>query len=321
MFYERFLPSKRASGSDMADKYRLRVTAGPTYDPETHKPVPVNEPTPMRISTDLADINLHVRIKNFRGTNPKSPSTSPYFTTPPHLSDLYSISFSLLPKKSINGDSLVFGNDFDHPVRDSLPPGFSLAFNIVKRLIDPGLYGDPYADEPYLYGPALSSLNILHIGEKTTTLPTQPDESVLTEGATGEDATSIRAKASIPPESARRMKHFLNDSARQSFVFEPGRLYQTDFFNPFLDFGNFALKLPGFSFSIVSYWDKEPHRTHSLRYVLKDRESGTLLFVVVLETVPLKLLESREAEREADEKRVRDGEGAFRVDEDDEGVD
>jgi Protein of unknown function (DUF1769) len=35
-------------------------------------------------------------------------------------------------KQGINGDDLVFGNDFDHPIRDRLPPGFGTAFKIVK---------------------------------------------------------------------------------------------------------------------------------------------------------------------------------------------
>ena len=33
-------------------------------------------------------------------------------------------------------------------------------------VIDPGLDGDVYADEPYLYGPAASSINTIHIGPK-----------------------------------------------------------------------------------------------------------------------------------------------------------
>jgi hypothetical protein len=30
-------------------------------------------------------------------------------------------------------------------------------------MVDPGVYSDAYADKPYLYGPALSSLNWLRI--------------------------------------------------------------------------------------------------------------------------------------------------------------
>ncbi len=64
----------------------------------------------------------------------------------------------------ISAADLQFGNDFDHPIRDRLPPGFGTAMNIVRWWIDPGLEGDAYADMPYLYGPALSSFNAVHVG-------------------------------------------------------------------------------------------------------------------------------------------------------------
>jgi hypothetical protein len=92
-----------------------------------------------------------------------SPNTHAYFSYPLHKSQEYSVSFSFQPKKAISGDSLVFGNDFDNPIRDRLPPGFSTALRIVRWMIDPGLYGNAYTDKPYLYGPALSSLNCLRI--------------------------------------------------------------------------------------------------------------------------------------------------------------
>lgn len=92
-----------------------------------------------------------------------SPNTHAYFSYPLHKSQEYSVTFSFQPKKAISGDSLVFGNDFDNPIRDRLPPGFSTALRIVRWMIDPGLYGNAYIDKPYLYGPALSSLNCLRI--------------------------------------------------------------------------------------------------------------------------------------------------------------
>jgi hypothetical protein len=43
------------------------------------------------------------------------------------------------------------------------------------------------------------------------------------------------------------------------------------------------LKLPGFSIDILKYWDKsEIEKEHRLRYVMKDRNSGRVYFVVVL---------------------------------------
>jgi hypothetical protein len=79
----------------MAERYILRVTAGPGYDAATHVQVPVNEPEPVRIKGDAAEIELNVRIQNYGGLPLGSPSTSPYFATEPHAknSDQYSSSF------------------------------------------------------------------------------------------------------------------------------------------------------------------------------------------------------------------------------------
>ena len=92
-----------------------------------------------------------------------SPNTHSYFSCPLYKSQEFSVTFAFQLKKAISGDSLIFGNDFDNPIRDRLPPGFNTALRIVKWMIDPGIYGDAYADKPHLYGPALSSLNCLRI--------------------------------------------------------------------------------------------------------------------------------------------------------------
>lgn len=60
----------------MADKYLLRVTAGPTYDPATHTLVAVNTSSPTRISTSLCTASIRVRVQNYRGTFP-SPFAPP----------------------------------------------------------------------------------------------------------------------------------------------------------------------------------------------------------------------------------------------------
>ncbi|KAF2476680.1 DUF1769-domain-containing protein [Lindgomyces ingoldianus] len=283
------------------ENYILRVTAGHSYNPKTHQDVHVNSEKPVNISSDHIDAQIHIRIKDYRGLPPKSPSSSPYFYTPQHPYDRYSISFSFTPKSHISGHHLVFGNDFDHPIRDRLPPLFDKAFGIVKWWIDPGLDGDVYGDEPYLYGALLSSINVLRIGSKTPLSPSlssssdgdgedeEADVEVYEEGAEG-DGNDVREEHSIPLDARQRQKHFLSEDRRKQFRFEAGREYKCDFFNPYLDFNEFALKL-GYglpAISIVSHWDGQPLRTHSLRYVLKNRESDTELFVIVFQLVPTK---------------------------------
>jgi len=291
------------------EQYMLKITAGPTYDAKDHQDVLVNTEKPVDISSSLIDAKIHMRIKDYRGLPKGSPSTSPYFSAPQHPYDRYSISFSFTPKDDIPGDALVFGNDFDHPIRDRLPPLFDKAFGIVKWWIDPGLDGDVYGDEPHLYGALLSSINVLRIGGKSDgdkakneqlegDAKTSGDVEQSGSGSEGEAVVyeeggygggeEVRKEKHLPPTSAARQKHFLAEAHRKDFVFEKGREYQCDFFNPYLDFNEFALKI-GYglpAISIIGHWDGQPLRTHQLRYVLKNRETKQELFVVVILLLP-----------------------------------
>ena len=118
----------------------------------------------------------------------------------------------------------------------------------MTRFIDPGLYGDPYADEPFLYGPLLSSINVLRIGQKTTSKNVQKAgeelDDIVEEGAEGGDAEAIRSERNIPPTGNARMKFFLGEEQRKNFTFEEGRVYECDFFNPYLDFNGMNTLLP-----------------------------------------------------------------------------
>lgn len=48
-------------------KYRIKVTAGPDYDPTTHQTVHVNGDT-LRIENDRVTLDLAVRIQDYKGT-------------------------------------------------------------------------------------------------------------------------------------------------------------------------------------------------------------------------------------------------------------
>jgi hypothetical protein len=127
-----------------------------------------------------------------------------------------------------------------------------------------------YGDKPYLYGALLSSINVLRIGDKGGAktgeeMKTEDGEPVVyEEGAFGSGET-VRKDLHLPATSAARQKHFLAEQHRKDFMFEAGREYQCDFFNPYLDFNEFALKI-GYgmpAMSIIGSWDGQP-----LRYVL-----------------------------------------------------
>jgi hypothetical protein len=229
----------------MADKYILQVTAGPNY--KDQKPLAVNSEESVQISNEHLTVALRVRIQNYRGLPENSPKTSPYFDHENHKKDLYSLAFTFTPKKDLNGHDVVFGNDFDHPIKDKLPPGFSQAFKIATWYIDPGLYGDVYADEPYLYSPLLSSMNVLRIGpkddaeqEKVEEIRANEETLVFLEGADG-DGKAVRDALKVPEAGPQRQKHFLTESNLKDFTFEKGREYSNDFFNPYLDFNGVSM--------------------------------------------------------------------------------
>ncbi|KAF2402834.1 DUF1769-domain-containing protein [Trichodelitschia bisporula] len=292
------------------DDYYLSVTAGPTY--EKQDPVPVNSPKAVHISTPHLDAQLQVRIKDFRG-QPPCEASSPYFSYPSHTTHTYSIAFSFVPKKDIPATDLVFGNDFDQPIRDRLPPLFGKAMKFVTSWVDPGIEGDPYADQPYLYGPLVSSVNVLRIGEKGQKIGERDGEKVIEEGADGEEAEKVREELGIPGDGPARMKFFLDKGHKEKFVFEKGRRYECDFFNGYLDFNQFALKLPyGLSFSALYMWDGQ-----ALRYVLRNRATGDLIFSISFALVPKKDVEGQnEPGKEAEPSK-----GEKPGEEDDMGVD
>jgi hypothetical protein len=65
--------------SDDHEKYLLRVTAGPDYDPATHQIVPVNAPEAIEIENEHMTARLNVRIQGYRGKHPQIPLLSQQF--------------------------------------------------------------------------------------------------------------------------------------------------------------------------------------------------------------------------------------------------
>ncbi|KAJ5397600.1 hypothetical protein N7509_005713 [Penicillium cosmopolitanum] len=266
---------------DNNNKYRLQVTAGPEYDPACHTIVPVNQQETVTFENDRAFVSLCVKVQNYRGYPEGSPSTNDYFSYPLHKNQKYSIAFSFQPKKAISGDSLIFGNDFDNPIRDRLPPGLNTALRIVRWIIDPGVYGDAYADRPYLYGPALSSLNCLRICGKpgyyqigSKNWRKELHNELIDEGGEAEGEVS-RREMNIPDQAIQRRKHFLVRENRQDFWFEPGIVYKADFGNGYIDFESFTIP-------VIQYVND---KTHKLRYVLKDRDTGEVIFALVFNLI------------------------------------
>lgn len=268
--------SSSAATREETEQYKLVVTAGPSYDQSQHQVVQVNTGEATYVENEFLRAKINVRVRGFRGLPSSSPSTSDYFDTPLHEKDQYSLGFSFVPKQDLTSVDTVWGNDLDHPIRDRLPPGFNTAFRIVKEFIDPGLACDVYADEPWLYGPSLSCWFALRIGDEYADDADFPAPGAFTDGADGSGKT-MRDEIGMPDDNEKRRKFFLSAENRQRMVFKKGRLYQGDFYNPYLDFANFALKLPGFSLKVIKYIGE---KTHCLRYVFKNRATGNVYFNV-----------------------------------------
>lgn len=47
----------------------------------------------------------------------------------------------------------------------------------------------------------------------------------------------------------------MQEDSKEDWVWEYGRTYSVDFFNAYLDFSEFALRLPGYAVPIMKYWD------------------------------------------------------------------
>ncbi|KAG9946815.1 hypothetical protein KCU85_g6246, partial [Aureobasidium melanogenum] len=247
-----------------ASKYFIQVAAATSYDDSKAKQVVINgAPTELNKNAKVA-----VRIREYQGIPLDSPATSSYFEDRAHANDTYSIAVSWIPEEDIDANDLVWGIELINPIRDRIPGRFiTTAFNIVKGFVDSSLKCDPNADQPWLNGPVLCSTAItFSIGSKNTCeIP-----AILAEGSLSDDS-AIRKSHNIPPSESQRRKYFLDEKNRKDFVFEKGRCYAFDFHNGYIDWKNYALKLPGFSFGVLKYIND---RTHTTRFVLKSRKTG-----------------------------------------------
>jgi hypothetical protein len=276
---------ERTAADLKEEKYLLRVTAGPSYDEDTQLPVLVNGHFATPFENEFMKGNIKVRIRDYKGLPLHSPQTSSYFEHPSRSREQYSIGFSFVPKQDINAKDTLWGNDFDHPVRDRLPPGFGLAVKIVKEFVDPTIELDAYADEPWMYAPAMASFFAFRVGDKKSWeewheegIPFMEGGEPLEEGADGSGA-DVREQLSFPEDRSTRRKYCRSKDNLKDMKFEAGRLYQADFFNPYIDFGSFSLKLPGLSINCIKYIND---KTHRLRYVFRNSATGDLYFCVIL---------------------------------------
>jgi hypothetical protein len=243
-------------------RHTLTISVSNSYD-STPQIVPVNTERPINLSSNSSDIQLCVRIRGFLGSSKHQEQlkSSSYFQFQDHRN--ISIQLSLTPKQTFTGDKLLFGNDFGTSIREFLPYGTNTGLRLFKRYVDPSVDGDLYADEPYLYGKALSSFNV--INDNLGTLEETGCQAI-TENLQNTEAP--RYKLLIPTESGNRQVFFQSKENLEKFEFQKGHTYQLDFFSGLisLEDSNFQIKLPGFQINLTPYLND---KFNSVRYVLK----------------------------------------------------
>ncbi|KAF9339463.1 hypothetical protein BGZ91_005832 [Linnemannia elongata] len=338
------------SPAEAPTRYRLRVSAGPSANPKDLKVIPVNDDAnPTLIESDEFIGQIVVRIRGLdktfgykEGQEQDSLGIIPestWFSLPGGDNNLSSVQISGRFKREWPGEQVVFGNQFEKPLR--LPPFSSVALKFIQ-FIDPGLKADIYCDRPWAFSPLIATMNTVnvsgwhldkatqkkveehgqeedkerlenelppwpspqgeHIVEDTTLLfrpghynkEEHEDATSTSEGETAhahthgqhenkkEELTMAPTQPKVLNASARR-SHFAKEANLVKHRYRPDQVYGFDFFNPYLDFANFTLKVPGFSVDITKYWDGQP-----LTYIIKSQDSSVIFMAFQFELIPVK---------------------------------
>ncbi|BFZ53093.1 hypothetical protein PYCC9005_000116 [Savitreella phatthalungensis] len=228
---------------------------------------------PTHVKNEHFEGDVVVRVKNFDGIVPDGDSVrssdETYFSS---TSDTSSMQFrGIFHGKDLTGDDLLFGNDFDEPIKDSLPPGTSLGLKAMTW-IDPALETDLYCDKPWAFSPLLATM---------TTLKSYSEGSAPASGSAvgrvDEDTSSLVGEK---VDAKTRRSHFGHKDKRARHKLD-GLTLEGDFSNPFIDFNTLSIQLPyvGLHINILQYWSGQP-----IRYVCKTR-AGDVLFCIVFELV------------------------------------
>ncbi|KAG0202852.1 hypothetical protein BGX33_009446 [Mortierella sp. NVP41] len=335
------------SSAQAPTRYRLRVSAGPSADPKDLKVLPVNDDSnPTLIESDEFIGQIVVRIKGLdkvfgykEGQEQDGLpliTESPWFSLPGGDSNLSSVQISGRFKREWPGEQVVFGNQFEKPLR--LPPLSSIALKFIQ-FIDPGLKADIYCDRPWAFSPLIATMNTVNVSGWHLDKATQKKVA-----EHGQEADMERLENELPPWPSPQGEHILEDtsllfkpdnssnkhedkregegghaeegetvhepkkeeltmaptqptvlsaSARRSYFakeanlvkhrYRPDQVYGFDFFNPYVDFANFTLKVPGFSVDITKYWDGQP-----LTYIIKSQDSSVIFMAFQFELIPVK---------------------------------
>ncbi|KAK0527274.1 hypothetical protein OC834_004488 [Tilletia horrida] len=153
----------------------LKVSVGSSV--EDLKPVKVNDDSaPAVVSTDAFQGRIAIRVKNYHGYAPEGSEPkrdSKYFTGDGYGKHMtWSIQIQGRFLEEVSTDDVVFGNQFDKPIKQLLPYGTSIALKAAP-LIDPTLKFDLYAEEPWAFSPLIGTMYRVQVNR----LPSEPSGS------------------------------------------------------------------------------------------------------------------------------------------------
>ncbi|KAJ5722453.1 hypothetical protein N7488_000488 [Penicillium malachiteum] len=267
-------PLQHPEGLAWGDFYKLKASAATNMKDDRQDVLINGEAT--HLDGALASVNVAVRIKD----HDQSVIGHHYFQQPWVKKNKFSISFSIVFHRDVNGDDLVWGNDFDHSIAKKLPRCFDIMARAAKKMVEPTIEIDAYSDKPSIFSPALVAWSQLSIGREAPTVDQMLQGSTFVqEGADNEDGKKLREMVEMPDTSEGRRGFYRHQENRKKFWFFAGIQHSVDFGNSYLDIRELRLNMPGFDYPVYHLVDEE---TCELRFTLKNKVTGQVYLIVVL---------------------------------------
>ncbi|KAK4700283.1 hypothetical protein P7C70_g5967, partial [Phenoliferia sp. Uapishka_3] len=253
----------------MSTQPRILVKAGSSLASLTE--VSVNG-SPHDVSSSRFEGSVGVRIEHWLGATSSSPSSP---EAPFQDGATFSIVINGRFKEEIKAHEVLWGNEWDNPIRESLPYGTSAALKFV-HFVDPTLTHDIYADKPWALSPLLSTVNFLSL---TKIKPDDPLPAF--DYQVPEDISTVADAPELKGQPAKR-KTWLSDAKnKEKIILGPDLLVATDFCNGYIDFKTLSLKIPGgLHFALQHMWDGQP-----VRFVCRTEDGKRSFFFVTLQIV------------------------------------
>lgn len=269
-------PSKSEEDTAVPER-RVLVTAGTDYEPSSQCTVPVNGDS-LSVSPQ---VSVSVQLREVAGLPDDAPPTSPSLSTDSALSeDTSALTITFVPSEDIPAGDLFVGIDTeDNPckkygVPESLVKG---AMRVVTSTFDSSLEANGSAESPYVMAPIPRAKTMtFHVGDAGMSVEKTATRAGVEEGASG-SGVAVREASGMSDDSEKRRKWAKSEEG-QNFVFQAGRRYVFHFANAYIQWRDYALKLPGMSIHPLKYAGSD--RSHKVRFFMRDVRNDKLFLVI-----------------------------------------